>query len=126
MNYISNRKITVVSTSGRSVEFEKGVETFAPPIMHAELISAGIIPADAVDEPEGDQGPADPVVPQEREDAMFKVFEQMALANRREDFSGTGQPHVGALQKALGWKNKISNKERDAAWAKFQQGTSPV
>lgn len=126
MDYISNRTVTVSSTSGRSVHFEKGVPTFAPPIMHAELISAGVVPAEAIDEPEDETGPLEPTVPHEREEALFKVFAELVLANRREDFSGTGQPHAAVLQKALGWKNKINNKERDAAWAKFQQGNSTV
>lgn len=124
MNYIAPRKMTVVSLSGRSVEFEKGKPTYAPPQMHAELISFGIMPEEEMPEPEEDNGVKEPTVPKDREAALFAAFEKMALRNKREDFTGVGVPHLSPLSKELGWT--VAAKERDTAWTKFQIEKSPV
>jgi hypothetical protein len=123
MNYIAPRKMTVSSTSGRSQTFEKNVPTFAPPQMHAELIALGIVPEDDIEEDEGPKGPAEPIIPHEREAALFKVFEAMVLRGKREEFTGVGVPHLAPLASALGWS---AAKERDAAWTKFQQERATV
>lgn len=114
MNYISPRTQTVSSLSGRSVEFIKGVPTACPPQMHAELIARGIVPEEAVDEPETNGGPVEPTVPAEREAALFKVFEALTLRAKREDFTAQGAPHLAVLAKELGWS--VAAKERDPAW----------
>lgn len=120
MEYIAPRNMTVASTSGRSVAFEKGVPTYAPPQMHAELIAVGIVPAEEIPEPVSDGSPQAPTVPSEREDAVFAVFEKLVLRAKRGDFAGTGAPHAAALSKELGWD--IDGKERDVLWQKFQSG----
>lgn len=115
MLYISPRTQTVSSTSGRSVEFVKGEPTFCPPQMHAELIAKGIVPADPVDEPEiTDTDPKEPVLPEEREAALFKVFDALTLRGNREDFTAQGAPHLAVLKKELGWA--VDAKLRDPAW----------
>lgn len=121
MKYVSNRNITVASVSGRSVEFVKNEPTYAPPVMHAELISHGIVPEDNIEEEEKSEGPVEPTVPAEREAAFFAVYEAMVLRNDRNDFTAAGTPHAAAVQRDLGWKNSINAKERDATWGKFQQ-----
>ena len=108
--------MTVASVSGRSVRFAKGVPTYAPPQMHAELISVGIVPAEEIPEVET-SGPVEPTVPAEREAALFAVFEKLVLRGKREDFTAVGVPHNAVLAKELGWT--LHNKERDAAWNKF-------
>ena len=118
MKYVAPRKMTVVSTSGRSVEFEKGVPTFCPPQMHADLIALGIVPAEEIPEPEDDGEVKEPTVPADREAAMFAAFEKIALRNKRGDFSGTGAPHGAVLAKELGWSS-VDSKERDVLWQKF-------
>ena len=118
MNYIAPRKMVVVSLSGRSVEFEKGKPTYCPPQMHAELISHGIVPAEEMPEPEPDAGPKEPMVASEREAALFAVFEKIILRGNRNEFTAVGVPHNSVLAKELGWQG-MSNKERDAAWQKF-------
>jgi hypothetical protein len=123
MEYVAPRNITVSSVSGRSVAFAKGKPTFAPPQMHAELIAHGIVPATEMpDEPE-QPGPKEPVLPEEREAALFKVFERLVLVNRREDFTAVGVPHNAVLARELGWSG-MSAKERDAAWTKWNQDRS--
>lgn len=118
MEYIAPTNMTVTSISGRSVEFKKGEPTYCPPQMHAELISRGVVPAEEMPEVEPKPGSetGDPVA---REAALFAAFEAMILANKREDFTGTGMPHAKALATVLGWTS-VDAKERDAVWAKFQ------
>lgn len=125
MEYIAPRKMTVVSKSGRSVEFEKGVPTFCPPQMHAELIASGVVPAEEMPEPPESDEPQAPALPNDREEAVFAAFEKILLRNKRNDFSATGAPHLAVLTKVLGWDFPDA-KERDALWIKFQQAKSPV
>jgi hypothetical protein len=117
MKYVSYRDITVSSVFGHSIEFKKGVPTLCPPVMHAELIAQGILPEDPlVEEPvvEGTQAPLDPLA---REAALFAAFEKVALRNAREDFTGTGLPHLSVMEKELGWK--VDSKERDTMFRKW-------
>lgn len=124
MDYIAPRNMTVASVSGRSVAFVKGVPTYAPPQMHAELIAVGIVPAEDIPEPEETGGVKEPLIPAEREAALFAVFEKMVLRGKREEFTGVGIPHQAVLAKELGWN--VATKERDAAWVKFQQEKATV
>lgn len=118
MNYIAPRNMTVVSVSGRSVAFIKGEPTFAPPQMHAELISVGVVPTEELPEPENNEV-REPLEPAEREKALFGLFEKLVLRGKREDFTGVGLPHLAVMKRELGWE--VAAKERDATWAKFQQ-----
>lgn len=119
MEYIAPRDMTVASLSGRSVEFKKGVPTYAPDQMHAELIAKGIVPAEAIPDPEPNDEPQAPIVPAERQAAVFASFEKLVLRNKRGDFAGTGAPHAAVLSKDLGWD--IDGKERDTLWQAFQE-----
>ncbi len=118
MDYISQRDITVCSKSGRSVAFKKGVPTYAPDQMHAELIQNGILPTEDIPEPADDGAPKEPTVLSEREAAVYAAFEKLILRGKRNDFAGTGAPHASVLSKELGWD--IDGKERDILWQKFQ------
>lgn len=118
MNYIAPRKMTVASISGRSVNFEKGVPTYCPPQMHAELIAVGVVPEDEMEEPEV-TGVKEPVIAKEREDALFAVYEKLVLRNKREEFTSAGSPHLAVLATELGWN--VAAKERDSTWIAFTQ-----
>lgn len=118
MEYIAPRKMTAVSISGRSVEFEKGVPTYAPPQMHAELIKLGIVPAEEIPEPEDPGNPKEPTLESDRRAAFYAAFERLVLRNKRNDFSGTGIPHSAVLAKEMGW-TEIDRKERDQFWQQF-------
>lgn len=118
MEYIAPRDMTVSSVSGRSAWFKKGVATYAPPQMHAELIAVGIVPAEEIPEPVDTGGVKEPMVPAERQTAVYEAIEKIILRGKRGDFAGTGAPHAAVLSKELGWD--IDGKERDLHWAKFQ------
>ena len=118
MEYVAPRKMTVASTSGRSVEFEKGVPTYCPPQMHAELIGQGIVPAEPADEDEAPGKKAE-LTAAERAEAIHQAYVAISERNGREDFTGTGSPHTKVVARELGWES-FDAKERDATWAKFQ------
>lgn len=118
MEYVSSRDITVASVSGRSVAFKKGVPTYAPDQMHAELIRHGIVPTEEIPEPEDDGGVKEPTVPADRQAAVFAAFEKVILRGKRGDFAGTGAPHAAVMSKELGWS--LDGKERDVLWQAFQ------
>ena len=116
MKYIAPRKMTVASKCGRSVAFEKGVPTYCPPQMHADLISVGCVPEDEIPEVVI-EGTKEPMAPIDREAALFASFNKIALRGKREEFTATGVPHLSVLAMDLGWA--VPAKERDAAWQKF-------
>lgn len=118
MKYVAPRKMTVVSTSGRSVWFEKGVPTYCPPQMHAELIGQGIVPAEAIEEDE-EQAKQPAMSDAERAEAIQKAYDAISARNTREDFTGTGAPHTRVVARELGLES-FDAKERDATWAKYQ------
>lgn len=118
MEYTAPRNMTVTSVSGRSVAFEKGVPKFAPPQMHNELISMGVIPSEELEEPVQAVG-SEPTAAADREKAFFDAFETMILRDKRGDFAGTGTPHSAPLAMILGWTS-VDAKERDAMWKKYK------
>lgn len=118
MNYILNRNRVIVSLSGHSVEFQKGVPTHVPPAMVADVIAAGGIPENEIDEPEVQK----PEVPQgeDRVALIRAAMEDMVAANDRETFTAGGAPHAKALSAKLGFA--VGNKERDLIWESLKQG----
>lgn len=119
MNYISPKYMVVSSTSGNSVEFKKGIPTYAPPGMHEEIIAAGIRAETEVAEPEPVDGPVEPKGREERKEALHAAFKKVSLRNSRDDFNAVGIPHTAVLARELGWS--VNAKERDAAWSVWQQ-----
>ena len=117
MRFKLPRNLRVVSTFGHSVEFVKDEFTHVPPIMHAQVVELGATPEEELP-PEVKPVDTEPRMPQEREDALFAVFETLAVRNRREDFTAGGAPHPNAIAQILGWKP--SNRERDIVWHKFR------
>lgn len=117
MLFISNRDITISSTTGHSIEFKKGEPTNAPAIMYAELLTQGIVPTEPVEEAPVEEGTVAPQDPAQLKAAVFAAFEKIALKNDRNDFTAAGAPHLSTMSKVLGWN--VNAKERDnlfAAW----------
>lgn len=115
--FVLNKDKTVTGTSGHTIEFKKGEPTHVPREMWADVQAVGADPVEDLPEEQKKTGnePADAA---ERELLIFAAFEQIVLANERNDFSGTGVPHAKALEKILGFR--LDNKERDALWTKFK------
>lgn len=119
MKYISTKNIVISSVFGSSVEFLKGVPTYAPPAMHDEIIAAGVRAESELPEAAPVEGVVEPRTKDERLAAIYGAFKKITLRNTRDDFTANGTPHATAVARELGWS--LSNKERDAAWPTWQQ-----
>ena len=86
--------------------------------MHAELIAFGVVPEEELPEPADTGEVKEPLVPTDRQAAIFVAFEKVILRGKRGEFSGTGSPHVAVMSKELGWS--LDAKERDSVWQEFQ------
>lgn len=118
MKFTMGRNITIASTFGHSVRFEKGVPMGVPPSMYPEVLAAGGVPdEDTYEEPK--LASAVPQSQHEREQAMFEVFEKLVLADRSGDFTSGGTPRDKTMERELGWP--VDAKETAAAWKKFRQ-----
>lgn len=124
MRYTSFRDITVASTCGLSVSLKKGEPKACPPGMHDELLALGCVPESPPPEPEEGAPPKAPTNAVERYEALCKAFEKIALRNDRTEFNAAGVAHAAVLARELGYS--VNNKERDAAWAKWQHETAPT
>lgn len=117
MKFTSHRNMTVSSTLGHTIVFEKGVAIHVPREMHQAVIEKGAIPEEHIDEPE--IAPvAEPTDPAERKAKIFEAFAAMVVRGDRESFTGTGLPQKQALASQLGFI--LDNKERDALWHEYQ------
>jgi len=92
--------------------------------MHDELLALGCIPEEdiPVEVKEGEV-----LVPSDaksRYEAAVVAFEAITLRNKREELNAAGVPHAAPLAKELGWK--MDGKERDLAWAKWQNEIAPA
>ena len=119
MKFSLHKNHVLSSTLGHAIEFKKGVATHVPKEMWNAALAIGAIPEDDLPEAKvaDTKEPADPV---ERKDAIFAAFEQLALAGKRESFSGTGVPHVKSLAAIIGFI--VDGKERDDLWKEFTVG----
>jgi len=119
MKFISSRDRTIASLTGHSIEFKKGVPTFVPREMHAEVLDLGCAPEEELDDSgAGDKTIVEPTDPTERQDALLVAIALMVERNSRDDFGANGAPSIKALSDTLGWKP--SAEERDTAWLEYQ------
>ena len=123
MRYIAPRNMTLASVCGLSVELIKGEPRLCPPGMHDELLARGCVPETAAPEPEPGSAPVAPTNLNDRYATLCTAFEIIALRNERTEFNAVGVPHSAVLAKELGWT--CHAKERDAAWAKWQNEVAP-
>jgi hypothetical protein len=119
MKFISLRSFTHASTRGHSVEFVKGVPTFVPPALYAEVQALGAVPEEDLPEMPETGLPTAPEDPAERKAAIVDAMTEMVAAGRREDFTAAGAPHLKQLKLMLGWE--VPAQERDAVWAEVNK-----
>lgn len=123
MKYIAPRNLTLSSVCGLSIELVKGEPRLCPPGMHDELLALGCVPETEIEEVVVEGKVNEPTNLPARYTALCDAFEAVALRNKREEFNAVGVPHAAVLAKELGWT--VNAKERDAAWAKWQNETAP-
>lgn len=118
MKFVMHRDRTIASTCGLSIEFKKGVAALVSPGMYAEVIAAGAVPEEELPDDEAAHAKT-PEGKAERDAAITKAFETIALRNNSEDFTAGGLPHNKVVSELAGFP--VSAKVRDEAWLKFTQ-----
>lgn len=117
--FVMNRNLQVRSTSGYSIVFEKGVETFVPPVMIAEVIALG---AERVDDsqtahiPEPNKFTAP--TGEDRDKDLSAAIEAIVEQNTPADFTASGIPKLAVVNKMLGYV--VDKTELASAWQKLQ------
>lgn len=119
MRFKMHRNRTISSTCGLSIEFVKNEFHLVPPAMYAEVIAAGGVPEDELNE---DELPKAPTAEAEaaRKAELFALFAKIAKRNVATEFTAGGMPHLGILNATM--DPPVTAKERDAAWTEFQAG----
>lgn len=118
MNFILNRTFTLTTTTGHSIAFIKGMATHVPPEAQGAAVAIGAIPETDLAKEEAPS--REPVIPSVRKAMLMAAIDEIVKGNGREDFSGTGAPHLHAIARIAGFG--IDNRERDALWDEYMQG----
>ena len=122
--YVSQRDVTVTSTTGHTIRFAKGVPTAVPYQMRRLCLERGVLPVDtSAPVLDDDPKPAKPDAPlsmQERDELIREAMVEMIETKKRDDFTATGLPKVDRLAKITGFE--VSMAERDRIWLAMKQG----
>lgn len=116
MKFTMHRNHIVNSTLGHALRFEKGVPLEVPPALYPEVIAAGGIPEEHVDD-EPVARKAEPTDPEEREALLVAAIAELVERGAREDFTASGTPSPKALAAKVGFQARTT--ERDAAFRRF-------
>jgi hypothetical protein len=113
--YTLNRNYLLHTTTGNSIQFLKGKPTFVPKPCARDAVSIGaeLVEGDKVDILE-DEVEIIHISPEERVAKMKDAFRIMQDRDERGDFTGTGVPNLGALEKLTGFMSDA--KERNTVW----------
>lgn len=115
---VTNRDITVSSTSGNSINFEKGKPVHVPDHFVEDCMAAGAIPAEgeklnlkeiptAKEAPTGDN----------RKQLILDGIDTMVMLNERGSFSANGFPKQPLLEKKVGFV--IDTRELEILWRAY-------
>lgn len=126
--FISNRDVTIRSTTGRSLYFPKGKPTHVPPMLHQVALERGVLPCNEDGSPL-DAGDAPQVVtekkvmvapedPAQRKAAITSALEEIVKRNDARDFTAGGTPSEAAVRAIVGWR--VDQKEVRAAWVELR------
>jgi hypothetical protein len=117
--YRLNRNLTLRSKYGRSVKFEKGVETYIPAFMVAEAVAIG---AENCDKSEAVVTPkkATTLTFEQRRDAVYEVFAKLVETNDAKDFTASGQPNLKSMNKHLDFT--LEKSELEDFWKAYKVG----
>lgn len=123
--YVSQRDVTVTSTTGHTIRFTKGVPVSVPYQMRRLCLERGVLPADPTAPvlDDDDSQPAKPDAPlslQERDELIREAMIEMIETKKRDDFTATGLPKVDRLAKITGFE--VSMAERDRIWLDMKRG----
>jgi hypothetical protein len=111
-----NRNITIRSTLGHMLTFEKDVPMPVPPIMVRSCAEVGAERVDGVDvfkEPEED-ATVQPVDPGQRLEDIREAIERIVERNITKEFTAAGIPSVPTVSKEVGYR--VDRTEVAKAW----------
>lgn len=117
--YRLNRNLVLRSKYGRSVKFEKGVETYIPDFMVAEAVALGAENCDK-DAPAVTPKKEQTFTFEQRRDAVYEVFKQLVEKNDAKDFTASGQPNLKSMNKHLDFA--LERAELDDFWKSYKLG----
>jgi hypothetical protein len=121
MKLVLNRDYVMVTNSGRSYEFKKGVPTHVPAMFAQAAINIG---AEAVseDKDEANQLMLDADLEEkarlQREPKLREILVSMIERNESGDFTAGGKPNTGKVQKRFG--EPVDRAEVEALFAQVQ------
>jgi hypothetical protein len=108
------------TTAGLIIDFKKQQPTWVPPHLVKEAVAIG---AESV---EGDVEVLEPeyvekIAPtgDDRERAIFAVFDKLSIENKRDSFTAQGIPSTSALKELLDFE--IPTKERVEMWQRYKE-----
>jgi len=127
-SYVLHRNYTLVTLSGRAIEFVKGKPTHVPPDCVKAAVGIGAVPADGSDPNlvlDGDEvlvrAPTDP---EERLEKILEVVRNLVIRNERDDFTAAGIPSPKVVTRILGWK--VDLREVHAAYRAYSEQVNEV
>ena len=125
MAYFTMQRDFIVKALGRSVGFKKGIETWVPPMIHAEAMKYGAVPVDPKEDLEMEKAPERPkvITNEDRHEALLKACKYLKEVNDGDDFGANALPKVKALNAVVGFD--VSAQERDKAWREIMQVGNP-
>lgn len=123
--YVSQRDVTITSTSGHTIRFSKGEPKSVPPDLRAECLQHGVLPVENVDLTDlGGRIPLvkteGPLTVSERDERIRDAIADMLAANKREAFTAAGLPRVDQISKVTGFD--VNPADRDRLWFELRKG----
>jgi hypothetical protein len=122
MKLVMNRNITVSSTSGHAVHFEKDKPMYVPPMIVAECMAKGAVPAEGEKLPEVEGTKKEQLPPpmgEDRKVIIEQVFSEMVAKNERGTFNANGIPKADFFRKQVDFP--IDGAEIKTCWTEYKQ-----
>lgn len=116
--FVLNRDYVLRTTKGHSIEFTKGVPVYVPSVIERDAVSIGAECVDGEVKMLDDEPVVIEVSDEERREKIMAAFATLIARNEREDFTGTGQPAVKAVEKLADLNT--DRAEISALWEEYQ------
>lgn len=100
--FVLNRDYVLRTTKGHSISFKKGQPVFVPPVIERDAAAIGAECVDGEVKMLDDEEVVIELSPEDRREKIISAFRALETRNAREDFTGTGQPAVKAVEKLSG------------------------
>lgn len=108
-----NQAVMIALLSGHSLTIQPDGSTDVPVIFRKEALARECVPAGM--EIEG----ATPGTVPNRDELLLKAIGKMLDSDDATAFTGDGRPNATKLAEIVGFT--VTSKERDTAWAKYQE-----